>query len=116
MQFVNNRFRHIPSEMAVILPIKIVVDDHHTLGRTNDSVGAVLECPRQRLGVWIDQSRRRVEPLSVRRVIRTVGLEVVQLAGPQSWQEQAPDVAPTVDLRIKFDNLGRFGIFNIVVQ
>ena len=68
----------------------------HALGRADDAVGRGQEAAGQGAGIGIDEPGIGVEAMTLAGVERPVGLEVVQLAGLQAGDEDAPDVAPAI--------------------
>ena len=63
VHLVDDRLGQLAAQVAVALPVELVVD-HHALRRTDDAVVGRQEVAGQRLGVGIDQPRLRVEPLA----------------------------------------------------
>jgi hypothetical protein len=81
--------------MAVALPIERVVDDHAPR-RTDDAVVGGHELTGQRPRVGIDQPRLLVKAVATLRGVRPVSLEMVERAGFEFRDEEAPDVAPAI--------------------
>ena len=115
MHLVDDRLADVTSNVAITVPVKIVIDDH-TLGRTNDSVAPFLKFSSQCLGVRIDQPRGRIEPMSVLRIPGTTRLEMVQLAGVNAGNVQTPNVTPAIGIPIELDDLGGFAVVYLVVK
>ena len=106
VQLVDHRLVQAAAQVAIALPIELVVDDH-ALGRPNDAVVGRQEIARQGLRVRIDQPGAAVETHPVVRVERSIGLKVIELTGPGAGHENAPDVAPAVQIGIEIDDVTR---------
>jgi len=61
--------------------------------------------PGQGLGVRVDQPRPAVEPLAMIGVVRTIGLDVIQLPGADAGDQNAPDVSPSIVSRDRRESL-----------
>ena len=102
--------------MAVALPVELVVDDD-ALGRADRAVVGRQKVAGQRPGVGIDQTRVAVEAMSLRVGLEgPVGLQMIELARADARHEDAPDVAPAVQLGIEVDDFGRIAIVDAIVQ
>ena len=112
---VDDRFGQVAAEVAVALPIEFVVD-HHALGRANNAPLGGQEITRQRLAIRVDQSRLRVEAIPSRRLVRAIGLKMIELSRAGSRNEYAPYVPPTVQVGIILDKVRRLGVVNVLVE
>ncbi len=115
VHLVDDRLRERPLQVAIALPIEVVVD-HDALRRPGDAVVARQESAGQRPGVRVDQPRVGDEPLPVTRIERPVGLEMVQLPRHESGDEHAPNVAPAIAGGFEFDDAAGVEIVDTVVQ
>ncbi len=101
--------------MAIALPIELVVDDH-ALWRAHEAVVDRQEIARQGLRVRIDQPGAAVETQPVVRLERSIGLKVIELTGPGPGHENAPDVAPAVQIGIEIDDITRLPRRHVPIQ
>src|SRR5690606_22513737 len=62
------------------------------------------------------QSRLAVEAMTDAGRIGTVRLKMIKLSGAGAWDEEAPDVSPTVDVAVELDDVSRFRVLHTVVQ
>jgi len=109
VHLVDDRLRQRPAQVAVVLPVELVVD-HNALGRADQPVVGREEVARQGLRVGIDQSGPAVEAVSHLGHERSVGLEVIELSGRHGGDEDAPHVAPPVEVWIEVDDLRRLTV------
>ena len=63
VHLVDDRLGELAAEVAVALPVELVVDDH-ALGRADDAVVGRQEMAGQGLGVGVDQPGLGVEPVA----------------------------------------------------
>ena len=115
VHLVDDRLAHRAAEMAVPVPIEMIVDDD-TLRRVEDAVRRGQIRPRERLRIRIDQPRAAVETVPLFGVERAVGLEVVQSSGLEARHEQAPGMTPAVGFRVEVNHFGRVTIGHIIVN
>ena len=102
VHLVDHRLVQAAAQVAIALPVELVADDH-ALRRPNDPVLGRQEVARQGLGVGVDQPGTAVETQPLVGLVGSVGLEVIELAGPDAGHEDAPDVAPAVQLGVELD-------------
>ena len=57
-----------------------------------------------------------VESVSPSGIVRAFGLKVIQLSRYGPRNEDAPDVAPAVGVRIETNRFGRFRVVDVVVK
>ena len=112
---VDDRLGQAATEMAVALPIELVVN-HHALGRTQDTALGRQEISSQGPAIGIDQSGLGVEAVSPRRFMGSVGLKVIKLPRTRSGDEHAPHMPPAVQIGIELDDVGRLGVVHLVVE
>ena len=112
---IDDRLRQVAAEVAIALPIELVVD-HHAFGRTQDAALGRQEISRQGLAIRVDQAGLGVEAVSPQRFMGTVRLEVIKLPRAGSRNEHAPDMAPAVQIGIELDNVRRLGVVDAVVE
>src|SRR5262245_51339107 len=101
--------------MAIALPIESIVD-YDALRRANDAVIRRLKNTRQSTGIRINQTSRTIETLPTLRIVRPVGLKVIELASPDSGDKHAPNISPAIVAPVKDDDVRRFSVVNLVVQ
>ena len=115
MCFVNDGFGQIAIQMSVTLPIEVLID-HHAFRGPDDTVVAGLKRTGQRLRIGIDQACSSIEELAGLRIVRSIHLQMVQLPVGHSRDEETPDVAPAIGLRVEGNNLFRFAVVDAIVQ
>ena len=115
VHLVDHGFGQIAPQMAVALPIELVVH-HHALGRPNDAVVRRQEFAGQSPRVGIDQPGGAIETLAAGWIERPVGLQMVECAGRESGDEDAPNVAPAVGFAVENDDFRGFAIGDLLVQ
>ena len=115
VDFVDDRLRKTAAEVAVALPVELVVDDD-AFGRSQDAALWRKEIAGKRLAVGIDQPGLGVEAVAAHRLVRTIGLQVIELPGPRTGHEDAPDVPPAVQIGIVLDDIGRIGVVDVLVE
>src|SRR5690606_37225053 len=102
VHLVDHSLRDAAAQMAVALPIEKVVD-HDAFGWADDAVGVRLKIAGKGFGVRIDQPCAPIEALPAGWIEWPVGLEMVKLTLADVGNEQAPDIAPTVVVPVKFE-------------
>ena len=115
VDFVNDRLGEAAAEMAVALPVKLVVDDD-AFRRTQDAALRRKEVAGQRLAIWVDQPGLRVEAIAAQRFVRPISLQMIKLARPGARNEHAPDVPPAVQIGIELDDVGGVGIVDALIE
>ena len=101
--------------MPVSLPVEGVVDDDR-FRRHERAVRGDEKPARQGPRVGVDEPGPPVETLADLRCERTVGLEVVELAGGHPGDEDAPDVSPAIGGGVERDHLRRLGVGHLVIE
>ena len=115
VRLVDDRFRQAAAQVAVALPIELVVD-HHALGRAEDATLGRQEVARQGLAIGIDQPGLGIEAVAALRFVWPVGLKMVKLARDCPGNEDAPDVAPAIQIGVELDDLRWLGFVDAVVK
>ena len=115
VHLVDHRLVQAAAQMAIALPIELVVDDH-ALGRTHDAVVDRQAIARQGLRVRIDEPGAAIETQPAVRLERSIGLKVIELTGPGPGHKNAPDVAPAVQIGIEIDDIARLPRGHVPIQ
>src|SRR5690242_11122147 len=101
--------------MAVALPVELFIDDH-ALWRPDDTVRRRQKVASQSAGVRINQPRFAVKSLAELRGIRPISLKMVERAGFEVWNENAPNIAPAVSIPVEGDDFIGLTIAHFFVQ
>src|SRR5262249_37510251 len=96
-------------------PVETIVDDH-AFWRANQAVVRRLKLAGQGAGIRIDEPCTAIESMPALGIVGAVGLKVVELTCAETWNEDAPDVAPAIGIAIENNGLGRFAIVDLIVQ
>ena len=115
VHLIDDRLGKMGPQMPVSIPIELLVDDY-AFRRTHDAVVGRQETAGQGLGIGIDQPGLRVETVSLFRFVRSVRLEMVELTRPHAGDEDTPNVAPPVQVRVEVDDFGRLAIGRPTVE
>ena len=115
VHLVDHGFVQTAAQVAVALPIELIIDNN-ALRRTDDIVLGRQEIARQGLGIRIEQPGPAVESQSLVGLEGSVGLKMVELLRADAGHEDAPNVAPAVQIGIKVDRLGRFRVGRRIIQ
>src|SRR5262245_34610335 len=100
--------------MAIAFPVELVIDDD-AIGWADYAVAIGQEVACECFGVGIDEPGAGIESLAVLGAVRSVGLEVIELAGADARDEDTPDISPAVGAGVKADDFGRLHVAHFVV-
>jgi hypothetical protein len=101
--------------VTVTFPIEVIVDDN-TLWWSDQSVSGFLKTSRESLRVRVDQPGISIKPLTGFGIEGTVGLKMVKLSGFESWNEDTPDIPPTINIPVEVDHFGGIAIIDMIIE
>jgi len=101
--------------VTVPFPIKMIIN-HNALRWTNQSVGRFLKATRKSFCVRVDQTRVSIEPLPSFRIERAVSLKMVKLTGFEAWNQDTPDISPTINIPVEVDHFGGIAIIYMIIE
>ncbi len=115
VDFVDDRLGQAAAEVAIALPVELIVDDD-TFWRAKDAALGRQKVAGQCLAIGVDEAGLGIEAIASQRFVGPVGLQVIKLPRSGAGHEDAPDVAPAVQVGIELDDVGRVGIVDALVE